>query len=118
MLGQGAGLSKHLSLQSYRKVPVKNTTRFIQDRKTIQMTHFEQAFASVDTLKYALDYGLKWQQPEDQLSDMYTAIGKCANKEVLTAAFKMGMPKHTRLNDGAAEAGDLAKLKFLCKTMK
>jgi hypothetical protein len=112
-----APISK-LWLQSYRKVPVKNQTLFIQDRKTIQITHFESAFASQDTLKYALAYGLKWQQPEHQMYGMYTAIGKCADKEVLTAAFKMGMPKHTRLNDGAAEAGDLAKLKFLCKKMK
>eukprot|EP00953_Heterococcus_sp_UTEX-ZZ885_P025435 13829-Heterococcus_DN1.PRE.5 len=101
-----------LWLQSYRKVPVKNKARFIQDRRTIQMTHFEQASAAVNTLKYALDYGLNWEY-----WSMFAAIGKCADKEVLTAAFKMGMPKHQNLNIGAAEAGDLAKLKFLegCK---
>jgi hypothetical protein len=82
------------------------------------MTNFESAFASQATLKYALNYGLKWQQEEYQMYGMYSAIGKCADKEVLTAAFEMGMPKHTNLNDGAAEAGDLAKLKLLCKKMK
>jgi hypothetical protein len=37
---------------------------------------------------------------------------------MLSAAFKAGMPKHKHLNDGAAAAGDLAKLKFLYKKMK
>jgi hypothetical protein len=49
---------------------------------------------------------------------MFSAIGKFADEEVFTAAFEMGMPKHKRLSSGAAEAGDLTKLKFLCKTMK
>jgi hypothetical protein len=49
---------------------------------------------------------------------MFAMIGKHADKEVLEAAFNLGMPKHRKLNSGAAAAGDLAKLKFLCKKMK
>jgi hypothetical protein len=109
-----APISK-LWLQSYRQVPVKNRVRFIQERRSIQMTHYESAFASQATLQHALDYGLNWKF---QSWGMFSAIGKCADKEVLTAAFKKGMPRHTHLNDGAALAGDLAKLKFLCKKMK
>ena len=86
-----APISK-LWLQSYRQVPVKNRVRFIQERRSIQMTHYESAFASQATLQHALDYGLNW---EFQSWGMFSAIGKCADKEVLTAAFKKGMPRHT-----------------------
>jgi hypothetical protein len=112
-----APISK-LWLQCYRKVPVNNKTRLVQYQISIQMTNFKRAFASPATLQYALDYGLKWGRNHYYTHRIYSAIGKCADEEVLRAAFEMGMPKHASLNDGAAEAGDLAKLKFLCKEMK
>jgi hypothetical protein len=113
-----APISK-LWLQSYRKVPVKYKTRFAQDRRCIQMTQFECAFASKATLRHALDYGLDWKPKDNHTGyGMFSDIGKYADKEVLSAAFKMGMPKHTYLNNGAAAAGDLVKLKLLCKKMK
>eukprot|EP00953_Heterococcus_sp_UTEX-ZZ885_P027943 14933-Heterococcus_DN1.PRE.7 len=111
-----APISK-LWLQSYRKVHVENTkkSRLVRDQRSIQMTDVISAFASQATLKYALDYGLEWDSAAE---DLFAAIGKCADQEMLTAAFELGMPRHKNLNDGAAALGDLAKLKFLCKKMK
>eukprot|EP00953_Heterococcus_sp_UTEX-ZZ885_P027939 14933-Heterococcus_DN1.PRE.3 len=83
------------------------------------MTHFESACASQATLRHALDYGPDWKAKDDYTGyGMFLDIGKYADRGLLAAAFKMGMPKHKHLNDGAAAAGDLAKLKFLCKKMK
>jgi hypothetical protein len=110
-----APISK-LWLQSYKKIPVdRNTFPSAEFRPTIQMTLYEHAVASQATLKHALDYGLNWDEGK---WSMFSDIGKHADKELLVAAFKMGMPRHTKLNDGAAAAGDLAKLKFLCTKMK
>jgi hypothetical protein len=111
-----APISK-LWLQSYRKVLFDRKTRSAEGMHSfsIQLTQAEHVVASQATLRYALDYGLDWEEAQ---WDMFTAIGKHADKEVLAAAFKMGMPQHTQLNSGAAAAGDLAKLKFLCKKMK
>jgi hypothetical protein len=64
------------------------------------MTSYVNAFASVATLKWSREYGLKWYICDP--CGMFSARGKCADKEMLTAAFKMGMPADSFLNAGAA----------------